>query len=61
MKSLKILLLFLFLVSGFTSCEVFTEPGDDNQYNLDRVLTDPAFAEGILVIWIPGVATVIQR
>ncbi|MEL7588765.1 MAG: RagB/SusD family nutrient uptake outer membrane protein [Prolixibacteraceae bacterium] len=48
-NSLKILLPFLFLGSIISSCETFTEPGDDNQYTEDRVLKDPAFAEGILL------------
>ncbi len=38
------------LVFGFLAgaCEIFTEPGKDNQYTEDRVFHDPAFAEGIL-------------
>jgi starch-binding outer membrane protein, SusD/RagB family len=49
MNSLKIysIILFLGLITG--SCEVFTEPGKDNQYTSERVMKDPAFAEGILL------------
>lgn len=33
----------------FLSCEGILEPDKDNQYTLDRVFNDPAFAEGILL------------
>lgn len=49
MNSLKIFLLMLFLMFVTGACETFTEPGEDNQYTRDRVLKDPAFAEGILI------------
>jgi len=47
MKSKIIIVLFLGLV--VSACEMFTEPGLDNQYSEDRVFKDPAFAEGILL------------
>ena len=49
MNSLKIFLPILFLVFVMGACETFTEPGEDNQFTRDRVLNDPAFAEGILI------------
>jgi hypothetical protein len=48
MNPTKIFLLVLFCGSLFGSCEKITEPGKDNQYTLERVMKDPAFAEGIL-------------
>ncbi|HEX8040802.1 MAG TPA: RagB/SusD family nutrient uptake outer membrane protein, partial [Chryseosolibacter sp.] len=47
MKAKIVLVLFLGLT--MSACELFTEPGLDNQYTEDRVLKDPAFAEGILL------------
>lgn len=47
MNSKIILVLFLGLI--MSACEMLTEPGLDNQFNDDRVLNDPAFAEGILL------------
>jgi len=49
MNSLKIVLLTIFLGSILGACEKFTEPGKDNQYTQERVMKDPAFAEGILL------------
>jgi hypothetical protein len=49
MNSLKIFLLILVLGSLAGACETFTEPGKDNQYTLERVQRDPAFAEGFLI------------
>lgn len=48
MNSIKIFLLALIFGSVFGACEKLTEPGKDNQYTLERVMKDPAFAEGIL-------------
>lgn len=47
MKSKIIIFLFLGLLLG--SCELFTEPGLDNQFTKDRVYKDPSFAEGLLL------------
>lgn len=49
MNSLKIFLTILVLGLLFEACETFTEPGKDNQYTLERVQRDPAFAEGFLI------------
>lgn len=43
------ILLVLFLGLSLSACELLTEPGLDNQFTDDRVLKDPAFAEGILL------------
>lgn len=43
------ILLVLLLGLTMSACELFTEPGLDNQYTEDRVFKDPAFAEGILL------------
>lgn len=47
MKAKILIVLFLGLV--MSACEMFTEPELDNQFTEDRVLKDPAFAEGILL------------
>lgn len=47
MKSKILLVLILGLI--MSACEMFTEPGLDNQFTEDRVFKDPAFAEGILL------------
>lgn len=43
------ILLVLFLGSVLSACELLTEPELDNQFTEDRVLRDPAFAEGLLL------------
>jgi len=48
MNSFKIVTLILGLMLLTGACEIFTEPGKDNQYDIDRVIHDPSFAEGIL-------------
>ncbi|MEA4935850.1 hypothetical protein SDC9_89916 [bioreactor metagenome] len=49
MNKIKIFLMLLFFGAIFGACEKILEPDKDNQYMLDRVLNDPAFAEGILL------------
>ena len=44
---IKILLVLVILHAG--ACKKLTEPGLDNQFTRERVLEDPAFAEGILL------------
>jgi hypothetical protein len=49
MNTLKTLLLVIFISISLGSCEKFLEAEPENQYTSDRVLNDPAFAEGILL------------
>lgn len=49
MNRLNILMMLLFLGAVFGACEEILEPDKDNQYTQNRVLNDPAFAEGILL------------
>jgi starch-binding outer membrane protein, SusD/RagB family len=49
MNSLKIFLLILVLGFLAGACEIFTDPGKDNQYTFKRVQSEPGFAEGFLI------------
>lgn len=49
MKSIKIFSILLILGLMMVACETLLEPENDNQYEMDRILKDPAFAEGLLV------------
>lgn len=44
----KYLILQVIVILSFTSCQLF-EPVNDNHSTFDRVLSEPAFAEGLLV------------
>lgn len=49
MKSIRIFSVLLILGLMMVACETLMEPENDNQYTIDRILKDPAFAEGLLV------------
>lgn len=49
MNSIKIFSILLILGLMMVSCEFITDPENDNQYTIDRILKDPAFAEGLLI------------
>ncbi|WKN31494.1 RagB/SusD family nutrient uptake outer membrane protein [Porifericola rhodea] len=49
MRQQHIILTFLCLLLGFTSCESLLEPVDENLLDEDRLNYDPAFAEGVLM------------
>ncbi|MCK5135437.1 MAG: RagB/SusD family nutrient uptake outer membrane protein [Bacteroidales bacterium] len=49
MNSIKTFIPILLLGVTLGACEDLLEPDKDNQYSIDRVMNDPAFAEGILL------------
>lgn len=49
MRLLKIFSMLLMLPFLFGSCEEMLEPENDNHSNVDRIYSDPAFGEGLLM------------
>ncbi len=49
MRLLKIFSILIILPFLFGSCEDMLEPGNDNHSTVDRIYSDPAFGEGLLL------------